>query len=156
VFALAAGVPVLILATVAGFYAWQVVAGYRAILAGPTVEAVVLGSGPCRGTHAWQCDGKTGRAVRLELKAAEGTRIAYAAAGGQPRLGERVLVRYDPERPERVLLLRKWERDRRVIWLLARVGLGIALGLAVLGAVLLRRAQARRRGRQLGSHRSST
>ena len=145
VFALAVGVPVLILGTMFGLYVWGVASGYRSILAGPTADAVVLGTARCS-SRAWQCSRRREVAVRLRFGTPDGAQTGYASAVDAPGVGTHVTVRYDPEKPERrVLILREWERERRLLVPFLAAGALIAVGLLAGGSVLFVRSRWQRR-----------
>ena len=145
IYALAAGVPLLILGTVLGVAAWTTVAAYRAVLGGPTTEAVVVGVSRCPGTQAWQCSRRSDVAVELRFSTPDGIRTEHAASGVIPPIGDRVLVRYDPNRPERVIILREWESERRELRWMARISVGLVVALALLIAVAFVKSRRRKR-----------
>ena len=141
--ALAVAVPTLILGTIVGAYVWGIVSGYRAILAGPKVDAVVIDSGRCTG-RAWQC-GRARVAVQVQFHTARGSVTAEAAAARPLPVGEHVLIQHDPKRPERrVLIVQEWERQReRDTWALGLLVVVVA-SLAALAALAYVRSRRNR------------
>jgi hypothetical protein len=134
--AAAVGVPAAILSAVLAAYVWGIVSGYRAILSGPTTDAVVTGVERCT-ARAWQCSPRSGVAIQLRFATPRGRQLAYAAAAEPLPIGKRVPIRYDPDKPDRrVLIVDEWERERAGFGRLAAVVGGIlalgAIGVAVV------------------------
>lgn len=136
VIAAAVGVPAAILTAVLAAYVWGIVSGYRAILSGPTADAVVTGVERCT-ARAWQCSSRSEVAIQLRFAIRRGRLLGYAAAAEPLAIGRRVPIRYDPDKPDRrVLIVEEWERERAGFGRLAAVVGGIlsmgAIGVAVL------------------------
>lgn len=138
---LALTVPALILGSAFGLLVWGKVSGYQAILAGPTVEATVLGNTRCT-ARAWECSPRGGDvAAQVRFDTPYGTRTAYAASSNALLPGEQVRLRYDRQRPRRVILVNEWEQDRRDLLLLARIVLALGIVLPPLGLLLFIRSR---------------